>query len=339
MENVQSMDNILGSDDDFTDGRFVFHPVTYFFIYRQLTKLKVNKATGLDQIPYCMLKDGASIITNSVTYLVNLSLSVGSMPDEWKQAKVIPLHKSGCREDMDNYRPISILPVISKIAESAVNVQLQQYLTQHNLLSSVQSGFRKYHSTQTAVTFFSDSIRRNTELGQITGALFIDLRKAFDTVPHNPLISKLSRFGIKEKSLEWFKSYLSSRTQAICIGNELSSHKNVLSGVPQGSVLGPVLFILYINDLVSSVQFSQVMMYADDTVIYYSSTQLSEIELKLNLDLLTLNQWLLNNKLILNEKKTEFMVFGTRQRLMRQNIDENSIKRTETFKYLGGKSR
>ena len=237
-----------------------------------------------------MLKDGASIITNSVTYLVNLSLSVGSMPDEWKQAKVIPLHKSGCREDMDNYRPISILPVISKIAESAVNVQLQQYLTQHNLLSSVQSGFRKYHSAQTAVTFFSDSIRRNTELGQMTGALFIDLRKAFDTVPHNALISKLSRFGIKEKSLEWFKSYLSSRTQAVCIGNELSSHKNVLSGVQQGSVLGPVLFILYINDLVSSVQFSQVMMYADDTVIYYSSPQLSEIELKLNLDLLTLNQ-------------------------------------------------
>ena len=262
------------------------------------------------------------------------------MPDEWKQAKVIPLHKSGCREDMDNYRPISILPVISKIAESAVNVQLQQYLMQHNLLSFVQSGFRKYHSTQTAVTFFSDSIRRKTELGQMTGALFIDLRKAFDTVPHNALISKLSRFGIKEKSLEWFKSYLSSRTQAVCIGNELSSHKNGLSGVPQGSVLGPVLFILYINDLVSSVQFSQVMMYADDTVIYYSSPQLSEIELKLNLDLLTLNQWLLNNKLILNEKKTEFMIFGTR--LMRQNIDEfsleidgNSIKRTETFKYLG----
>ncbi len=181
-----------------------FHPVSYSFIHRQLTKLKVNKATGLNQIPSCMLKDDVSIIANSVTYLVNLSLSVGSMPDEWKQAKVIPLYKSGCREDMDNYRPISILPVISKIAETAVNVQLQQYLTQHNLLSSVQSGFRKYHSTQTAVTCFSDNIRRNTEAGQMTGVLFIDLRKAFDTVPHHALILKLSRFGIKEKSLEWF---------------------------------------------------------------------------------------------------------------------------------------
>ena len=130
------------------------------------------------------------------------------MPDEWKQAKVIPLYKSGCLEVMDNYRPISILPVISEIAETAVNVQLQQYLTQHNLLSSVQSGFRKYHSIQTAVTFFSDSIRRNTEAGQMTGALFIDL-----------------------------------------IGNELSSHKNVLSGVPQGSVLRPVLFILNLKGL------------------------------------------------------------------------------------------
>ena len=103
------MDNILGSDDDFTDGRFVFPPVTYSFIYTQLTKLKVNKATRLDQVLSCMLKDGVSIITNSVSYLINLSLSVGSMPVEWKQAKVIPLYKSGCHEDMDNYRPISIL--------------------------------------------------------------------------------------------------------------------------------------------------------------------------------------------------------------------------------------
>ena len=133
-----------------------------------------------------------------------------------------------------------------------------------------------------------------------------------------------------------FKNYLSSRTQAVCIGNEF--HKNLFSGVPQGSVLGPVLFILYMNDLESSVQFSQVMMYADDTVIYYSSPQLSEIEHKLNLDLLTLNQWLLSNKLILNEKKTEFMIFGTCQQLMHQNSDEfsleidgNSIKHTETF--------
>ena len=122
----------------------------------------MKKATGLDRIPECFLKDSAAVITHSVTFLVNLSLTTGIVPDEWKQARVVPLHKSGGREVMDNYRPISILPVISKIAEKAVNVQLQQYLHQHALLNSFQSGFRRHNSTQKAVTYFCDTIKRST---------------------------------------------------------------------------------------------------------------------------------------------------------------------------------
>ena len=135
-------------------------PVTESFVFKQLKGLKVKKATGLDRIPACLLKDSAAVITQSITFLVNLSLTTGIVPNVWKQARVVPLHKSGGREVMDNYRPISILPVTSKIAEKAVNVQLQQYVNQHGLLNSSQSRFRRHHSTQTAVTYFCDTIRR-----------------------------------------------------------------------------------------------------------------------------------------------------------------------------------
>ena len=147
---------------------------------------------------------------------------------------------------------------------------------------------------------------------------------------------------MEENSLAWLTSYITNRSQAVCVEDELSSPMPVFSGVPQGSILGPVLFILYINDVPSCIQFSNIMMYADDTVIYLSSTTTLDIELKLNLDLVNLSQWLHQNKLVLNMKKTEFMMFGTCKRLVRQKCDETdislngqAIKHTDTFKYLG----
>ena len=254
-------------------------------------------------------------------------------------ARVVPLYKSGGHASMDNYRPISILPVMSKIMEKAVNVQLQRYLQRFDLLSPFQAGFRQHHSTESAVLYFTDEIRRSAESGKLTGALFIDLRKAFDSVPYKELLPKLKRFGFGENSINWFTSYLSDRFQAVSLDNELSSPLAVLSGVPQGSILGPVLFTLYINDLPSCVDVCKVMMYADDTVIFFSAPLISEIELQLNLELINLSEWLSTNKLILNLTKTEFMVFGTHQRLCRQDIDgahitlrEQSVEHCDAFK-------
>ena len=329
------------SSKKFSCERFILQPISEKFILKQLRDLKVKKATGLDGIPARFLKDSATVIAPTVTFLVNLSLSTGSVPDEWRKARVVPLYKSGGRENMDNYRPISILPVLSKILEKAVNFQLQQYLKKLDLLSPAQSGFRQHHSTESAVIYFTDEIRRNADAGRLTGALFVDLKKAFDTVPHKELISKLERFGFVDNSIAWFTNYLSNRFQVVSLGNNLSSPLAVENGVPQGSILGPVLFSLYINDLPSCINFSNVIMYADDTVIFFSSAQLMEAEFKLNMELTSLSEWLCGNKLLLNLKKAEFMVFGTQQRLYRQGIEGidialggESVKR-DAFKYLG----
>ena len=330
------------SSGKFTSERFILQPISEEFILKQLRDLKVKKATGLDGIPARFLKDSAAVIAPTVTFLVNLSLSTGSVPDEWKKARVVPLYKSGGRENMDNYRPISILPVLSKILEKVVNFQLQQYLKKFDLLSPAQSGFRQHHSTESAVIYFTDEIRRNADAGRLTGALFVDLKKAFDTVPHKELISKLERFGFVENSILWFTNYLSNRSQVVSLGTNLSGPLAVEHGVPQGSILGPVLFSLYINDLPSCINFSNVIMYADDTVIFVSSTQLMEVELKLNMELASLSEWLCGNKLLLNLKKTEFMIFGTQQRLCRQGmegldiaLEGESVKYSDAFKYLG----
>ena len=183
----------------------------------------MKKATGLDGISARFLKEGASVIAPTVKFLVNLSLCTGIVPCDWKMARVVPLYKSGGHESMDNYRAISILPVMSKIMEKAVNVQLQSwYLQRCDLLSPFQAGFRQHHSTESAVIYFTDEIR-SAESGKLTGALFIDLRKAFDSVPHKELLSKLKRFGFGENSINWFISYLFNRFQAVSLDNELSS--------------------------------------------------------------------------------------------------------------------
>ena len=275
------------------------------FVLKQLKCLKLKKATSLDGLPARLLKDSAVVIADCVAHLVNLFIKSGTVPIEWKQAKVVPLFKSRNEDDLDNCRPISILPILSKILEKAVFHQLHRYLSENSLLSPYQSGFRANHSTQLAITFFTDKTRGHMDKGLLTGVVFIDLKKAFDTVPHDGLLNKLFRYGIQDQPLSWFESYLTNRTQSVSIENHLSSAANISSGVPQGSVLRPLLFIIYINDLPLAVGLSSVMLYADDTVIFSAASSIDQLQLNLSLDLNVVSNWLTANGLFLNLKKTE----------------------------------
>ena len=190
----------------FRDAVFRFNPVDADSVRSQLLKLKPNKGTGLDSIPPRFLRDGTHEICSCIADIINMSIVQGVAPEDWKSARVIPVYKSGKRDNMENYRPISILPAISKVGEKVIFNQLFLYLTDNNLISKFQSGFRKGFSPETAITFFVDNIRKNMDSGLLTGAVYIDLKKAFNTVDQELLLNKLHLYGVCPEALIWFRS-------------------------------------------------------------------------------------------------------------------------------------
>ena len=318
---------------------FTFRPVYTRDTLKILLATKVSKATGSDQIPARIIKDIAHEIAAPLTFLVNRSLQSGIFPTTEKIAKINPVYKSGDHSDIDNYRPISVLNILSKVVERIAYNQLTNYLEKNNLLNDNQFGFRCKRSTRDAVTKLTDHIRANMDESRVTGALFMDLRKAFDTVNHSCLLSKLPYYGIIGKEINWFSSYLFHRSQVVSIDGVTSNTEFVTHGVPQGSILGPLLFVILINDLPLQLLNCKVLMYADDTVIYYSHKSIGEIEKCINSDAERIHHWMTENCLILNPKKgkTEFVIFASRVRNETATIviDNNIINQPDLYEYLG----
>ena len=223
--------------------------------------------------------------------------------------------QGGKRCELDNYRHISELPAASKLLERAVNTQLCTFLTEHSLLSPYQCGFRKNHSTEAAAIALTDYIRLGIDQGLLTGAVFLDLRKAFDTVDLTVILQKLDTYNVRGTELAWFRNYLHSRTQVVTVENEQSERGQITLGVPQGSIIWPLLFVLLMNDLPDCLTTCKTLMYADDTVIYCSSKSVQHIETVLTRELGLINNRLKNNSLFLNKTKTECVLFGSRQRI------------------------
>ena len=199
--------------------------------------------------------------------MINHSFTTCTFPDIWKTARVTPIFKAGDPADPGNYRPISILPVISKVIERAVFDQLYKYLNDNNLIHVNQSGFRPSFSTSTALVNISEDWYDEIDKGNIVGLCMLDFKKAFDTVNHNILLDKLKLYGVSKYVINWFQSYLTNRTQYTCIDGISSSLHGIQCGVPQGSIDGPLAFLIYINDLPKCVSHCKVSMYADDTAL------------------------------------------------------------------------
>ena len=237
--------------------------VTVGQVSKILHSMISSKATCFDEIPAKYLKDGFSVISKLLTHIINLSITTGSIPNDLKMARIVPLYKKNSKTHVWNYRPISVLTVISKVFEKVVFMQLSDYLSEHRLLYEFQSGFRSSYSTDTCLIHLTDYIKLENDKGNFTGMVLLDLQKAFDTVDHTILLNKLKWLGADDLTVQWFRCYLTGRTQVTDIGGTMSEPKGVTCGVPQGSILGPLLFLLYVNDMESAVRCT-LLLYADD---------------------------------------------------------------------------
>ena len=316
---------------------FILKNVSESFINAELSRLNPKKSYGIDGLQAKFIKDAASEIKGPITFIVNLSISSNIVPNEFKYARIKPLYKKGNRNLPENYRPVSILTVISKVLEKAIFVQLEKYLKVNDLLYSHQSGFRKKHSTDTCLINLLDYLRTNISEGKYVGMVMLDLQKAFDTVDHNILCEKLRQMGVG--SIEWFKSYLDLRQQLVNIDGINSEPGTVSCGVPQGSLLGPLLFLCYVNDMPISIK-GKLLLYADDSAILVPGTDPNIIARVLSNELSNANKWLIDNKLSLHLGKTESILFGTEKKLASVNnfhvqCDNISVTSVKNVTYLG----
>ena len=244
-----------------------------------------SKSTGPQSIPVNLLKIIPDLIILPLCKIINNSFSSGIFPDALKISKVVPIHKGGPADELNNYRPISLLSVFDKILEKLMHKRLYNFLESQNVLFDNQFGFRKNNSTSYALIQITERIKETIDKKKYGCGIFIDLRKAFDTVNHDILLNKLDHYGIRGTALHWFHSYLSDRKQFVFHNGESSKLQSINCGVPQGSVLGPLLFLLYINDLPNVSNILQFYLFADDTNIYYEADSLDNLELIINREL------------------------------------------------------
>lgn len=308
-------------------------------VLKCLNKLGAKKATGLDGIPARFVRDSASIIACPLRHVINLSLIQGIVPDDLKSARVVPLFKKSDKTEVGNYRPVSILSIISKVFERVVYDQLETYLDERKLLYNLQSGFRPRFSTDTCLIHLTDFIKFQMDKGNVVGMVLLDLQKAFDTVVHSILLTKLEALGLSNDAVRWFRSYLSDRQQLVDVSGTFSSCEDISCGVPQGSILGPLLFLIYVNDM-SGVVENKLLLYADDSAILVADKDISTVENLLQTELQIVSEWLIDNKLSLHLGKTESILFGSKPRLRsRSNLKieckGSAIEPKDKVKYLG----
>ena len=324
--------------------KFAFTAVTELDVIKTVRSISSN-ACGVDEINIFVLKLLLPRISGILTHIINISFEHCIFPDRWKLATITPIPKILCPLKPSDFRPISLLPTLSKIIEKLANREIVEYLVKHCLLDPNQSAYRKYHSTTTALLKITDDILESIEDSEVSIMVFLDFSKAFDTVNHRLLLEKLKILGFDGSSCDWIKSYLSNRYQRVKHGDKVSDWKKIKNGVPQGSILGPLLFTILTSDMRKCFHFGNYHEYADDTTEYKNTTieNINDSIQELNQDMQRIGEYCKNNILKLNEGKCEFLIVGSKHNIKKLTdkildpiiINDKPIKRVLTARSLG----
>ena len=327
---------------NFTTSSFTFREVDLDIVLKLLKNLGDTSSNDVLGFDGKLMFLSAAIIAPLITKMFNMSLKNGIVIDDWKVSNVTPVFKGGDdRYEKGNYRPISVISHIAKILEKIVQKQLVQYLIENELLCIDQSAYRKFHNTQTSLHKCNEDWIDNLCDNVFTAVCFLDIRKCFDTIDHEILIDKLKRYGIVNTEASWFRSYLKDRSQFVKCNGKMSNKCFVPIGVPQGSVLGPVLFSLFVNDINCHVYPSAINLYADDTLLYSVGNSCNEASEKLQMSLDEICKWYYGNRLALNENKSKCMLITSKYRtrqgndLLHVNMNDTNIEQVRAVKYLG----
>lgn len=339
---IASNGPIADEAEDFpmTNNVFNINTVTQGDIINIVNQLSENKAVGYDAIQAKVVKQNIDILSVPLHHIINHAINSGSYPNVLKIARVVPVYKTGDPNNPNSYRPISVLSVINTIFEKLISIQLKKYLQENHVICPQQHGFVPNRTTSSAVVTLAQVINSALHKNQLAIGVFLDIKKAFDSVNHSILINKLEKYGIIGNSLKFFASYLSSRKQKVVIDNHHSSYSDLTCGVPQGSVLGPILFSLYVNDLPLAIQNSKILMYADDTAIIFCGDSLSEMQDTILAEMDSIYSWFLKSKLTINTDKTKCVIFHSRRKVIDNSsfsvyINDKPIENVTSFKYLG----
>ena len=316
---------------------FFLEPTCSDEIITVIKRFKNKTSSGYDGISMQTVKYISDIIAGPLAYIANLSFQTGTFPDNMKIAKIIPLFKSGDEQIYTNYRPVSLLPQFSKILEKLFNNRLQSYIEKNNIFYSGQYGFRLNHSTSLALIDLIENLTCSLDKQNTTIGIFVDLKKAFDTINHEILLEKLQLYGIRGTASSWVESYLMNRKQFVKFNEINSDFMPMVCGVPQGSILGPTLFLIYINDLCNASKILKFVLFADDTNVFYTDNNISSMCEIIAVELENLNKWFKANKLSLNVSKTNFIVFSKKSVSCQFDIKINGINidRVYVTKFLG----
>ena len=308
-----------------TDKKLCEFTISQEEVKKKLSEIDPNKSMGPDNLHPHILKQLHKVIAEPLSLIFNKSIKEGVVPVDWKHAVVTAIYKKGNKTDPGNYRPVSLTSVICKILEKIIKDKMTKFLEENNLLSDLQYGFRQKRSCVTQLLSVLNKITKYIEDGETLDMIYLDFKKAFDSVPHKRLLLKLESYGIRGKLLTWIDSFLSNRKQKVKVGEELSEEVDVLSGIPQGSVLGPLLFVLFINDLPNNIK-SECFMFADDTKLFNSTNNNQTLQE----DIRELEKWSATWQLQFNALKCKVLHIGKNNPKLKYTFQNIQLIETET---------